>query len=300
MSRAEMAARGWDAVDVVFVTGDAYVDHPSFAMAILARVLESAGFRVGDAVPAGLAECRPVAHLRAAASLLRDQRRQHGFDDQPLHGEPEGAQRRCLFARRAHRVAPRSRDARLLPACREAYPGRAGDRRRRRGLPPTPRPLRLLERHRARSIVLDAKADLSCSAWASTRSLEIARRLAAGRAPSRTSATCAASRMPSAPATLPASAMRAPDAADDIARSLPSFEEVAADKRAFSEATRDDPHETNPFNARSILQGTATGRSSRTRPTLPLTPGGDGPHLRSPLHAPRRTRATRRRSRPTR
>src|SRR5579871_3921259 len=43
---AEMKARGWDAVDVVFVTGDAYVDHPSFAMAILARVLEAAGFRV--------------------------------------------------------------------------------------------------------------------------------------------------------------------------------------------------------------------------------------------------------------
>src|ERR1700680_456575 len=46
MSRAEMAARGWDAVDVVFVTGDAYIDHPSFAMAILGRVLEAAGFRV--------------------------------------------------------------------------------------------------------------------------------------------------------------------------------------------------------------------------------------------------------------
>src|SRR3954469_19039114 len=44
---AEMARRGWDAVDVVFVTGDAYVDHSSFAMAILHRVLEAAGFRVG-------------------------------------------------------------------------------------------------------------------------------------------------------------------------------------------------------------------------------------------------------------
>ena len=43
---AEVQARGWDAVDVVFVTGDAYVDHPSFAMAILHRVLEQAGFRV--------------------------------------------------------------------------------------------------------------------------------------------------------------------------------------------------------------------------------------------------------------
>ena len=45
-SRAEMEARGWDGVDVVFVTGDAYVDHPAFATGILSRVLEAAGFRV--------------------------------------------------------------------------------------------------------------------------------------------------------------------------------------------------------------------------------------------------------------
>ena len=46
ISRAEMKDRGWDEVDVVFVSGDAYVDHPSFAAAILGRVLEAAGFRV--------------------------------------------------------------------------------------------------------------------------------------------------------------------------------------------------------------------------------------------------------------
>src|SRR5712671_1217174 len=43
---AEVQARGWDAVDVVFVSGDAYVDHPSFAAALLGRVLEAEGFRV--------------------------------------------------------------------------------------------------------------------------------------------------------------------------------------------------------------------------------------------------------------
>src|SRR5262245_26889408 len=45
-SRKEMDERGWDEVDVVFVSGDAYVDHPSFAMALLGRLLEDAGFRV--------------------------------------------------------------------------------------------------------------------------------------------------------------------------------------------------------------------------------------------------------------
>ena len=47
MSRDEMDALGWDSCDVVIVTGDAYVDHPSFGMAIVGRVLEAQGFRVG-------------------------------------------------------------------------------------------------------------------------------------------------------------------------------------------------------------------------------------------------------------
>src|SRR5262245_48812583 len=47
MSRAEMDALGWDSCDVVLVTGDAYVDHPSFGAALVGRLLEAQGFRVG-------------------------------------------------------------------------------------------------------------------------------------------------------------------------------------------------------------------------------------------------------------
>ena len=47
MSRAEMDTLGWDSCDVILVTGDAYVDHPSFGMAIVGRLLEAQGFRVG-------------------------------------------------------------------------------------------------------------------------------------------------------------------------------------------------------------------------------------------------------------
>ena len=47
MSRAEMAALGWDSCDIILVTGDAYVDHPSFGMAVIGRMLEAQGFRVG-------------------------------------------------------------------------------------------------------------------------------------------------------------------------------------------------------------------------------------------------------------
>jgi uncharacterized radical SAM protein YgiQ len=47
MSRAEMEQLGWDSCDIIIVTGDAYVDHPSFGMAVIGRVLEAQGFRVG-------------------------------------------------------------------------------------------------------------------------------------------------------------------------------------------------------------------------------------------------------------
>lgn len=47
MSRAEMDVLGWDSCDIIIVTGDAYVDHPSFGMAVIGRMLESQGFRVG-------------------------------------------------------------------------------------------------------------------------------------------------------------------------------------------------------------------------------------------------------------
>ncbi|NNL57376.1 MAG: YgiQ family radical SAM protein, partial [Pseudomonadales bacterium] len=47
MTRAEMDALGWDSCDIIIVSGDAYVDHPSFGMAVIGRLLEAQGFRVG-------------------------------------------------------------------------------------------------------------------------------------------------------------------------------------------------------------------------------------------------------------
>ena len=47
MTRDEMDLLGWDSCDVIIVTGDAYVDHPSFGMAVIGRALEAQGFRVG-------------------------------------------------------------------------------------------------------------------------------------------------------------------------------------------------------------------------------------------------------------
>jgi len=63
VSRAEMELLGWDSCDVIIVTGDAYVDHPSFGMAIVGRVLEAQGFRVGIIA-------QPDWHSAAAFSAL--------------------------------------------------------------------------------------------------------------------------------------------------------------------------------------------------------------------------------------
>ena len=95
MSRAEMDALGWDSCDVIVVTGDAYVDHPSFGMAVIGRVLEAQGFRVGIiAQPDWHSAADPLRGARASrTAVFRRYGRQHGFHGQSLHGRSPGAQR---------------------------------------------------------------------------------------------------------------------------------------------------------------------------------------------------------------
>ena len=65
MSRAEMDELGWDSCDIIVVTGDAYVDHPSFGMAIVGRLLEAQGFRVGIIAQPDWHSAEPFAALGA-------------------------------------------------------------------------------------------------------------------------------------------------------------------------------------------------------------------------------------------
>ena len=61
ISRADMEARGWEQLDFVVVGGDAYVDHPSFGTAIISRLLEAEGYKIG-------APCRMMLHRTAGAA----------------------------------------------------------------------------------------------------------------------------------------------------------------------------------------------------------------------------------------
>src|SRR5512147_2008789 len=62
-TREELRSRGWDELDVFLVTGDAYVDHPSFGAAVIGRVLEAQGFRVGIVAQPDWRSTKDVARL---------------------------------------------------------------------------------------------------------------------------------------------------------------------------------------------------------------------------------------------
>ena len=84
MSRDEMDELGWDQCDVILVTGDAYVDHPSFGMAIIGRLLESQGFRVGI-IATRLVESGRLSSTWRTEPLLWSHRREHGLHGKSVH-----------------------------------------------------------------------------------------------------------------------------------------------------------------------------------------------------------------------
>ena len=102
----------------------------------------------GRAVATRLEHLPTVAHIRPSPTLFRHLCRQHGLDDQPLHRQQKGPQRRRLFSERTDRPPSRPRHARILPAFARGLSWCACGGWRRRGQPPQDFPLRLLERHR--------------------------------------------------------------------------------------------------------------------------------------------------------
>jgi uncharacterized radical SAM protein YgiQ len=262
MSRTEMEARGWDGVDIVFVSGDAYVDHPSFAMAILARVLESAGFRVGMLCQPDWQSAEPWRTFGPPRLFFAISA--GNMDSMINHYTANRKVRNDDAYSPGGRIGLRP-DRATLPYCqraREAYPG----------VPVITGGVEASLRRLAHydywsdkvrgSIVLDAKADLVVYGMGERNILEIARRLAAGRAPRElrdlrgVTYTLGASESP-------------PDGPDVV--TIPSLAEVRTDKRAFSEATRKIHHETNPLNARCILQWHGDRAVLQNPPALPLT-----------------------------
>jgi uncharacterized radical SAM protein YgiQ len=283
MTAAEMRERGWDQVDVVFVTGDAYVDHPSFAMAILHRVLEHAGYRVAMLSQPPWQTCEPWRQFGrprlffAVSAGNMDSLINHYTANKKVRNDdaysPGG------------RIGLRPDRATLVycQRAREAFPGVpviAG------GVEASLRRLAHYDYWSdsvKRSIVLDSKADLVVYGMGEKTIVEIAHRLAAGQTVrdlrelrgvtyalgARESAELQHRLVP--PGSTPTDPAHRPELHGFAVQLLPSFEQVRDDKRAFAEATRIIHINTNPFNAATLIQFHDRQAVVQTPPALPLS-----------------------------
>src|SRR3954447_3884787 len=259
-TRAEMDRRGWDEVDVVFVTGDAYVDHPAFAMGILGRVLEAAGFR--------------VAILSQPDWRSADPWRQFGrprlffgisagnMDSMINHYTANKKVRNDDAYSPGGRIGLRP-DRATLPYCqraREAFPGVpviAG------GVEASLRRLAHYDYWSdtvKRSILLDSKADLVVFGMGEQPIVEIARRLAHGQSVRNLRDMRGVAYALGAKEEPPAGAIV-----------LPSYEEIKADKHQFARATRIIHQETNPLNAKTLVQYHDRQAVVANPPSLPIS-----------------------------
>ena len=260
----EMRQRGWDAVDVVFITGDAYIDHPSFAMAILHRVLEDAGFRVAILSQPDWRSCEPWRQFGRPRLFFAVSA--GNMDSMINHYTANRKVRNDDAYSPGGRIGLRP-DRATLPYChraREAFPGVpviAG------GVEASLRRLAHYDYWSdtvKRSILLDCKADLVVFGMGENPIVEIARRLAAGetvrdmRDMRGVAYALGASECPpeqrreELAATLlvrESTGMRAAEL-----EFIPNYASVVADKHAFVEATRLCHHNTNPHNAKTLVQ----------------------------------------------
>jgi uncharacterized radical SAM protein YgiQ len=274
-SAAEMAARGWDAVDVVFVTGDAYVDHPSFAMAILHRVLDRAGFRVAMLSQPDWKTCDPWRQFGrprlfyAVSAGNMDSLINHYTANKKVRNDdaysPGG------------RIGLRPDRATLVYAqrCRESF----------HGVPVIAGGVEASLRRLAhydywsdsvkRSILLDSKADLVVYGMGEAAIVEIARRLAAGKTVrdlrDLRGVAYALGANESEELFIREAKRSVTLFGFDHVETVPSFEAVKSDKFQFAEATRIIHTNTNPFNAAMLVQFHDRQAVVQTPPAFPLT-----------------------------
>ncbi|MDE2292138.1 MAG: YgiQ family radical SAM protein, partial [Elusimicrobia bacterium] len=263
LTPAEAAARGWDQVDVVFVSGDAYIDHYSFAMAVLGRALEDAGFRVALLCQPDWRSAEPWRTFGRPRLFFAVSA--GNMDSMINHYTANRKVRNDDAYSPGGRIGLRP-DRATIPYCqraREAYPGvpviAGGVEASLRRLAhydywsDTVRP----------SILMDSKADLVSYGMGEENIVEFAKRLSAGQSVKDLRD------MRGVAYALGAS--EAPPPASATVRHIPSFEEVKADKTAFLKAARLFHDETNPFNARTVVQYHGQRAVVQNPPCLPLS-----------------------------
>ena len=261
MSRAEMDARGWESIDVLLVSGDAYVDHPSFANGLIARLLEAAGFRVAVLAQPDWRSCEPWREFGRPRLFFGISA---GNMDSMINHYTANRKVRNDDAYSPNGEIGRRPDRATLAYCqrsREAFPG----------VPVITGGVEASLRRIAhydywsdtvrRSILLDSKADLLVFGMGERTVLEIARELDAGR-------TVRDLRDLRGVAYRLGASEPAPSGDDTL--SLPDHESVVRDPLAFCEMTRISHLETNPHNARRLVQRHGRETVVVNPPALPL------------------------------
>lgn len=260
MSRAEMDNLGWECCDIILVTGDAYVDHPSFGMALIGRLLEAQGFRVGIIAQPDWKNAsdfkrlgRPnlffgitSGNMDSMVNRYTANRKIRSEDAYTPNEEPNKRPDRAVIV--------------YSQRCREAFsdvPIVIG------GIEASLRRIAHYDYWSdkvRRSILLDSKADILLYGNAERAIVEVAHR-AAKNEPIATMSDIRGS----------AIILDKTKDSDENFIQIPSYEKVKDDPVAYAQASRMVHLETNPSNARAILQAHDNRYLWINPPPIPLS-----------------------------
>ena len=265
-TRSEMLARGWDAIDVVLVSGDAYVDHPSFANGLLGRLLEAAGFRVAVLAQPDWRSCEPWREFGRPRLFFGISA---GNMDSMINHYTANRKVRNDDAYSPDGQIGRRPDRATLAYCQRSREAFAGVPVVAGGVEASLRRIAHYDYWSdtvRRSILLDSKADLVAFGMGERTILDIARGLAAGKTvKDLRDLRGVAYRLGASDQEPTGSGPCFPDTLE-----LPSYEAVVADPIAFCELTRISHLETNPHNARRLVQRHDREAVVINPPALPL------------------------------
>ncbi|MEZ7563058.1 YgiQ family radical SAM protein [Veillonella atypica] len=256
--RADMEARGWAELDFVLISGDAYVDHPSFAPAVIGRYLESKGYRVGIIAQPDwndvnafkklgkprLASLVTAGNLDSMLNKFTAAKKIRREDDYSPGGEAGHRPDRATLVY-SNRMKEAFRDVPLIIGGIEASLRRFGH-------------YDYWSDTVRRSILVDSKADVLIYGMGELQIIELAEALDQNRfeesLPSIRGICYMSKDIPSIDCV-----------------ECPSFEEIKADKMAFADAFRIQYDEQDPFYGRPIVQKHGDRYVVQNVPALPLT-----------------------------
>lgn len=256
----EMKQRRWDELDVIFISGDAYIDHPSFGVPLLARWLEAHGFRIGiisqpdwRSKESFMALGRPRLFFGISAGAMDSMvahytpARKLRHDDAYTPGNRHGARPNRATIIYTSRLKEAYRDVPVVIGGIEASLRRFAH-------------YDYWEDKVRRSLLLDAKADLLVYGMAERALLEVAQRIRSGERMADirdVRGTCFS--------------LSTQERLEGERIELPSLDQVVTDKSKFAEAFRLSSQEQNPECARIVIQPHGSRLMVCMPPAMPLT-----------------------------